>query len=171
MLPAAMPSPVAVKPGGFGLDFWPWAVFVAVQGLGKSWDWCPEGWAQCKGEVNVECNRMVRIFLAILWDAILYTFIFPFIYGFFVTTMVRKGVGPLSAAAACSLVGVWQSRPRSCTDRLAGAARPLIASSRLEATERLKHLQDLSGPGPTRVIVISCRCQLGRAAQSSRSRR
>ena len=60
----------------------------------------------------------------------------PFIYGFLIITTVRKGLGLLCAAAAASLVSVRCSRPRSSTDTLAGGARCLIASSRLETAKR-----------------------------------
>ena len=38
LLQAVMPSPVTVKPEGFGLDFWLWGMFAAVNDLGKDWN-------------------------------------------------------------------------------------------------------------------------------------
>lgn len=38
LLRATMPSPVTVKPEGFGLGFWVWGVFAAMNDLRKDWN-------------------------------------------------------------------------------------------------------------------------------------
>lgn len=88
---------------------------------------------------------MVRIFVTVLWNGILCTFFFLFIYVSFIIDTVWKGVALLCAAAADSLVSVRCSCQRSSTHGLAGGVQRLIASSRLETAKCLSASRNFAG--------------------------